>query len=340
MLSMLLTACVHSGGKLPTAQPRVPRLQSAHYERVEIAPRDPLVARVYDGVLDEALAGAAGAVAIGLAAGRPVGAPEVRWRAVLAGYPWPVAVARVAVVEQDAVAQDLVDAAVAARGHDVGLVRARGEHGDHWVLLVGGRRGELPQVPREPVPGQELALPGFAWSAVAPSGAALTGQDRLTVSMPGEWLVQLRDSQGIVTTFPLYAGRTTPQGPPFRSGLGAEVAGDLDEELLWQLDALDGWYERSAAERDLALDAVARGRLRSFLAGQALPPAGQQLAAAGYFEGTAGECRAASVSDCLDAMWWSQSGHAALAGAWGTVGMAVTPTAEGVAISVAVADRE
>lgn len=339
MLWLLLLACAHSGPGKPSPQPRVPSLRSTHYVHVNVRPTDAVVAKVWKAPIDESLSGAAGGVAIDLVNGGSIGPGELRWRALLAGYPWPIVDARVARVQQDEVPADLLASAEAHAGADVGLVRARGKDADQWVLLVGGRRGETPPIPRESRVGQPMSAPGYAIEAVAPDGSKVSSHDALALPLAGEWLVQLADPTGVVATFPLYVGRLTPPDAPFSEGLGAELAGDLDEELLLQLDGLDTWYERSAAERDPALDAVARARLRTFLAGKPLPAAPDQLAAAGYFGGTAGECRGPSVPECLDAMWWSLGGHAALAGEWGTLGMAVAATKDGVAVAVAVADQ-
>ncbi|MSQ01080.1 MAG: hypothetical protein EXR71_04180 [Myxococcales bacterium] len=338
---LFLLACVTTGSSSGTRppQPRVPSLQSPNYVHVESRVRDVVVARAWPHLVDESLAGAAGAVAIDLSERRIVDAQALRWRAILAGYPWAIGEARFATAAFDEAPADLVASAAARLGHDIGLVRARGRDGDHWVLLVGERRGTLPSIPREPALGQELSFPDLTVKAVAPDGAPVTAAGALVVDQRGEWLVQLRDDIGLVATFPLYVAGRTPQTPPFYGALGAEEAGDLDEELLLRMDGLDRWYQRAAAERDPALDAVARGRLRAFLSGQTLPPAETQLAAAGFFGGASGECRARTVVDCLDGIWWSLSGHDALAGNWGTIGLAVQTTSGGVAVAVAVADR-
>lgn len=341
MLLMFL-ACVHSpeARKPSVVQPRVPSLQSAVYVHHDAFPTDALVAKVWGQKLDESLSGAAGALAMRLIEDRPLDRADLRWRAVLAGYPWPVAEARTQRVAVDEVPQDLLVAAQAATGRDLGLVRARGHAGDQWVLLIGARRGELPAFAREAHVGSRLILPGYGLLAVPPDGVRREARDALALDQAGEWLIGLYDEQGEVTTFPLYVDRATPQGPPFGGAASGESAGDLDEELLVRLDTLDQWYRRDAAERDSLLDGVARARLRSFVAGQVLADDKAQLAAAGFFEGTTGACRAATVADCLDVMWWSVSGHAALGSSWGSIGMAVTPVSGGVAIVVATADRE
>ena len=158
------------------------------------------------------------------------------------------------------------------------------------------------------------------------------------VDAPGEWLVSLLDTDGEVAVFPLYVDRSTPQAAPLGGAPQRDAGADAGQQVGAWFGALDGWYDRARADHEAALDAVARVRLRQFLAGEKLPDASGQLAAAGYFEGAAGECQAANVQACLDAMWWSHSGHHALAGEWAAFGVATAPTATGgVAVSLTVA---
>ncbi len=335
----LLLACmkVPDTTELARPQPRVPTPQSMVYVHVDTRPTDVLVARAWPAAVDESLSGAAGAVAFKVLRSGSTSAADVRWRAILAGYPWPIERAELARVAENELPEALLTIAAPYAGKDVGLVRVREAGTDQWVLLVGGRRGDLKAFPREPARGSTLLFPGHAVLATAPSGTLLRADERLTVDEPGEWLVTLSDSEGEVATFPLYVDRPTPQAAPLRGPATAESNGDLNDELLNRLDDLDEWYDRAAPDREAALDGVARVRLREFVARRPLPATGPQLAAVGYFAGAAGECRAATIVDCLDTMWWSHSGHAALAREWAAVGLAVEPTPEGVAISITVA---
>lgn len=335
---LIILACAHPTDVTapPASPPRVPSLQSVVYVHHESVPTDALVARVWGSTLDEALSGAAGSLAMRLAEDRAVASTDLRWRAVLAGYPWRIVELRTQRVAIDEVPEDLLAQARAARGRDLGLVRARGRGGDQWVLLQGERTGDLPAFSRETTRGQRIAFPAFGWVAVPPSGVVRTGRDELEVDESGEWLVALIGPKGEATAFPLYVDRATPQAPPFAGG---EAVGDAEEEILIRLEALDRWYRRSASDRDTLLDGVARARLRTYAAGEVLPPAEEHLAAAGFRDGTAAACKAATVVDCLDAMWWSTSGHAALATSWASVGMAVQSGEGSVSLVITAADR-
>lgn len=341
MLLLAFLACPKGPAALePGAPPRLPHPVSPTYVHVAEPARDPLVAQAFPGMVDESLSGAASGLALALLASPQLDPGELRWKAVLAGYPWPVVSASTARTAVDAVPAELVASATAAAAtHDVGLVRARGTEGELWVLVLGRRRGEIPPTPREVSPGTSLSFPGHAVRAATPLGDVVAVNGELRVDLAGEWLVELSDAQGIVATFPVYVGVRTPAAPPFSGAASAETAGDLDEELLLRLDALDAWYKRPAAERDPMLDGVARARLRDFAANKALADAPQQLAAGGFAGGDAGTCRGSTVAACLDAMWWSVDERAALTAPFATIGMAAMNTGGAVQVVVAGADR-
>lgn len=311
----------------PAADPALPRLPApvaSVYTHVVGTPGDPLVAAAMAGLpWEEALAGAASGVALDLLAGKQVSTYDLRWRAVLAAYPYPVverATARVAVGE---VPQDLVTHAQerAKAGADVGLVRARDKDGDLWVLLVGDRRGELGRIPREYAVGESVGLGGATWVVSDPLGQLRPAGTSLTLDMAGEWLVQARDARGAIATMPLYVGVPTPQEAPIlNDAQGASVVSQAQDLLgaLWR------WYGRDSAEFGTTLDAVARVRLGGVLAGSTLPAVGDQARSAGYIgvPVAGSECRATDIAACLDGIWWSPERRAVLVGDFEELGIA------------------
>jgi len=341
VLLALLLACPRDGARLePGAPPRVPSPVAPLYAHAAERARDPLVRGAFAGEVDESLSGAATGLALALLASPRLDPGELRWKAVLAGYPWPVRGAASARTAVDGVPAELLTQALgAAATRDVGLVRARGNEGDIWVLVEGERRGTIPATPREPPPGTDLPFPGYSVRASTPAGDLVESRDGLRVEQAGEWLVELSDAQGVVATFPLYVGTRTPAASPFAGAASAENAGDIDEDLLVRLDALDAWYKRPAAERDPMLDAVARARLRDFVANKPLSPSPVQLAAGGFADADAGACRGSSVAACLDAMWWSVADRGPLSGPYQTIGMAALNSGGVVHVVVAGADR-
>lgn len=335
---LLFLACVRPGlvPLDPGAPPRLPSPQSEVYVSVRALSPDPVVVRAFSEPLDEALSGAAAAIALAMAAHSTLPQGELRWRAILSGYPWPLVTATVATVPTEQVPAELVTAAKGfSATSDVGLVRSRDGELDRWVLLVGQPTGRFPSFARELAPGARVGLAGFSFRLSQPDGSVVTGEGTVQFSAVGEYLLELSQAGSVATAVPVYVGQKTPQGAPFAGAASAENAGDLDEEVLVRLDALDLWYKRKPAERDPMLDTIARSRLRQWLAGQPLAPAAQHLAAAGYLDGVGGACRAATVADCLDAMWWSVDDRAPLSAPVELLGWAAMPAAGGVAVVVA-----
>lgn len=322
----LLLGCVHptppTEAASPSDVPHLPAPRAGLYTHHVSTPPDPLVASVMQGLAwDEALGGAAAGVALELVDGRTVDTYGLRWKAVLAGYPYPVARFGSAEVSPGTVAEALAAEAraQAQAGADVGLVRARARGKDIWVLLVGSRRGDLPAFAREAKVGERVDLRAPVLFA-SPEGAVARGSV-VALDQAGEWLVQARDEAGVVATVPVYVNTKTPLEPPIQD----DARGDTPEAAARDLvAALAGWYGRSTPGWDPGLDSVARARLRTLLDGGELPPATGQLAAAGWvgLPVAGGECRGTSVAACLDGMWWSPERRGVLVADLDTFGVA------------------
>lgn len=336
---LLLAACAKPAPPpeaVDPGNPRLPAPRATVYAHVAAAPTDPLVASALGGAgWDEALAGTAAGVALDLLADKPVDAYALRWRAVLAAYPYPVIERAVARTPAGEVPAELSAhaRARAAEGHDVGLVRARDDEGDLWVLLVGDRRGDIGRVPRELGVGESISVAGARFVIADPDGDVRPIDARLTFDVAGEWLLQARDDRGVVATVPLYVGVPTPEEPPILD----DARGDaLDAQVRDLLGALWRWYGEEPATMGTNLDVVARARLKALQAGEPLPPVESQTRAAGYgaLPAAAAECQAASVAACLDGMWWSPERRGVLVGGYEELGIAVTTGAEGVVIAL------
>lgn len=335
--AFLLTGCAaHRPPRVdPDVAPVLPAPRGDVYARGPASPRDPLVASIAAGLpWDEVLSGAAAGVALAVLAGDPADAPHVRWKAIVAGYPYPVVARSVARVAHGEVPAALVEEARSRTGRDVdlGLVRARGQRDDVWVLLVGERRADLAPFPRELRVGEAITpAPGVRWTVADPAGEAWDVDGAFVPDMVGEWLVRVRVDDVPVAVVPLYVGVDTPEAPP----LARDGAGSTPEAQARALvNALRASADLSPLAQDPALDSVARARLRATLAGQPLPDARGQLAAAGYLDvPVAGaECRAATVAACLDQVWWSVERRAVFYGDLSDVGVAVEADAQGVQV--------
>jgi hypothetical protein len=333
-LLLLLSACAHVAPHFDVdALPVLPSPRGDLYARVPGTPRDPLVASVAGGLpWDEALSGVAASVALAEVAGQPVDLCQLRWMAVLAGYPYPLVARSSAAVPLGQVPQALVAEAQAQRGKqvDVGLVRARGGETDHWVLLVGEHHAEIPPVARDVSVGDTVPLGGAVdWVVSDPLGDHRSVEGELHPDLAGEWMLSARVDGTPVATFPLYVGVSPPEVPPMRCDAHD---GGLVDRAGATVAAVRAAYGYTPMEHDSGLDSVARARLRDFAAGHPLPDAAVQLRSAGYLgvPVAGAECKASTVEACLEKVWWSPEGRGALVGDLDAYGVAVQDTGAGV----------
>lgn len=330
-----LSGCAHVAPRVdPEALPVLPPPRGDLYARAPGRPEDPVVASVVaDLGWDQALSGAAAAVALAELAGERVDLCRLRWMAVLAGYPYPLSSRSSAVVAEGTLPEALITEAqgLAGRAVDIGLVRARGGALDRWELLVSERRGEFPPLAREAAVGDRLALGEGEWVVSDPLGHVRPAEASLRVDLPGEWLVSARSGGRSIATVPIYVGVDVPvlpavrcdvSGPRTAEGIGDWVAG------------LRTVYGYDALEHDPALDSVARARLRDLVAGAPLPAVAGQLRVAGYVNvPVAGaECRAVTIAACLENIWWSPEKRGALIGDLVVYGVAFVDTGSQVSL--------
>jgi hypothetical protein len=307
--------------------PSLPSPRGEIYTRAPARPGDALVAGALgDTPWDEALAGAAAGVLLSEIAGVPVDPRGLRWKRILAGYPWPIVAQARAQTAPGEVPAELLERAKTetAAGNDIGLVRARDDGQDRWLLLVGAPRGALPRLAREVKSSERIDLPGVTARVVDPLGVVqVLAAPSLVLDFRGEWLLELTTPEGGVSILPVYAGAGAPAESPIRA-----PASSLDDDVAVAsvIDDLRRWYRQEPVRREPTLDSVARARLRQFQAGEPLPDIQRQLASAGFVQeaGAAGTCRAEDVADCLDRMWWSVDQRAPLVGNFGEIGFATT----------------
>lgn len=319
--------------------PSLPSPRAGVYTHGRAEPRDPTVAYAARGLpWDETLSGAAAGVALELVAGEKPGPSVVRWKAVLAGYPYPVVSRAIATVPKGEVPAALIEQArarVASGGAaaDIGLVRARRGDEDTWVLLVGDRRTEIGRIPREVELGESIGLTGAEWTVADPSGAVHTPGAGIVPDLAGEWLFRATLDGRIVATFPVYVDVPTPAASPLDTESGE---GDAVSEAGAMLAGVRHYYRLSTLQRDSALASVARSRLRTLLDGGRLPEAGAQVRAAGFVNVpiAAAECRASTVAYCLDSIWWSPEMRAVFMQDATAVGVAADVRGDGVTLII------
>ncbi|MFZ5482440.1 MAG: hypothetical protein ACOZNI_37100 [Myxococcota bacterium] len=323
LLAMLLACPKPTPAPASDVVPTLPSPRGEVYGNVPATPRDPKVAEAARGLpWDEVLSGAATALALEALAGEASDVREVRWRAIVAGYPWPVVGRAMAKARLGEIPTGLVEEARRTGGDDVGLVRARGEDGDLWVLLVGRRRGPVPAVAREARIREVVALGPGAWVVSDADGDVRRPDGSVVLDEVGEWLFRLEASGVAVATFPVYVATATPETPPVRAL--ASPAGSWEEEARAIADAARARVGLGALGDEPGLDSVARARLRAVMEAGSAPPAEAQLRAAGYVgvPVAGAECRAPTVVDCLDAIWWDPFRRGVLVGAFDAMGVA------------------
>ena len=121
------------------------------YTRAAQEPADPVVRRALRELpWDEVLSGVAAGLALDLLQGDDPGAFQIRWRGVLAAWPYPVLGMRTERTDYDDLPDRLIEEAKgqASAGMDLGLVRGRSGEGDLWVLVWSRRLAELGPIPR------------------------------------------------------------------------------------------------------------------------------------------------------------------------------------------------
>jgi hypothetical protein len=333
---LALVGCVHPAPPVavvdPGGAPHLPAPVADLYVHHVGTPVDPLVTQLLGArPWEEVLSGAATALALKIAARESTDVVAARWAAVRAGYPYPVD--RLVVMHAP---HDAVPALVLPATGDVGLVRARGPDDDIWVLLVGRGGAALPPIPREAQVGDALRLGDHAWRAAGPDGTVHDVADTLVFNHAGEWLLEARSADGVIANLPVYVGQPMPEVSPLLSVLTGQ---DPEEATFNAVAVAWKWYGRAAPQRDSGMDSVARVRLRETEAARAGGPAGAPpatlLRRAGFMEGGDGsECRAATLLDCLEQMWWSADQRAVFAGDYRSVGVAMATEAGGVHVVV------
>jgi hypothetical protein len=338
VLLALVTACAGTRtgvDGLPTTPPPIlPAPRAQLYAPAPGAPRDPPVARaVREGGArswDEALSGAAGALALRLARGDFTEDADARWAARTAG--WPGTIQTWAHGRGDDMPEALAERLRGVRT-PFGLARARSGSGDVWVLLLSEAGAEPPSgVAREGARGDSWTLPeGFRWRAVSPEGAGVTlAAGTWRPEAEGMWLLEAASESGERFPLPVFVDVPPPeQAPPTRI-----VGVSSDDALLVALGALASWDGHAPPRREPQLDIVARLRAQS-----RAEPLETVLARLGWAGEPASEvaCTAASLQACLESGWWSADGHGALRGVHPEVGWTLQPTERGVTLHLVAA---
>lgn len=295
--------------------PRLPSPYSGTYDRnVSPSPDEVVGYLTAQHNWETNLSGAAANIALTAVAGEgSLTRWELRESLWMAGYPYPIKEARVW-----SSSNGTPPPAALIRWlerwtpeQDLGLVRARARNGDAWVGIVAQPRVDLGSLPREARVSDPVRLPpipGGSYRAADANGVLHTGPldegATLLLTIAGEWLFEVSDSQGVVATFPVYAGVAAPKEALLRlketlSVGSASDASDLGSQLLAHVRTEFGLLPFS---RNPLVDAAVRTHLRGDQR-----PMDELLAGVGLtVENTViWRCSAGSVEDCVDQWVWS-----------------------------------
>jgi uncharacterized protein YkwD len=293
--------------------PILPAPDAAMYAHGPSMPKDPMVAAAAHGLAwDEALSGAAGAIAV---SGDQPSMPAVRWAAIRAGYPYPVITAVSGTADRDVAPQGMLDnlASLLRPGDDLGLARARVGASDAWVALIGRTHNRLVPFPREVAVGDAVMLSPanesrepFQWTLVSPHGELRSGAlpADVVLDQMGEWWLEVQAPGGaVVVSVPLYAGMTTPPQPVVLEG--ATVAGPTEATaaLLDGVNRVRQAFDLPGLAVDSTLTTLADWPLEQLVGGTWVREDGEKrLLGAGFVGGPVAQlaCSEATVPDCVD----------------------------------------
>jgi len=255
VLLALGLGCAKGTGPLPGSavdwqeMPRLPSPSAGSYARVEEKPPDPGVCSVMGlREWDASLGGTAAGLALNLVYERGgLTPPEIREAAWRAGWPFPIRSVHTVGAPIGAEAPPAIRSLVnqTPGGVDIGLVRARGDRQDIWVLVTSDPRIDLQVFPRQLPAGARLKLPaqpGIRFAVSDPNGKLYEGHLDLEWStaadLTGEWLVELRDPIGVAARFPVYVGMMPPDitlleggEPPLNAPQASDQAYDVIDRV-------------------------------------------------------------------------------------------------------------
>ena len=300
--------------------PRLPSPTAGSYAQVPGVPPDPGVRAVLGGhPWDASLGGAAAGIALDLVYRRGgLTAPEIREAAWRAGWPYPIRSVHTVGAAIGAPAPQAIRALLSTVPSEarIGLVRARGDQQDLWVMLTSVPRIELEVYPRQLPTGARLKLnqaPGVAFAVSDPHGELYEGhlevEWSVAANVVGEWLIELRDEQGLLARFPIYVGMLPPElsllgagEPPLNEPYAAEQA----HEILSRVR--DAYGLRPPQVDSLLQTAVPWAQLNpNVLSTTIASRVGVEPADLWRFE-----CTDATVEVCLDPIVWDPRARPAL----------------------------
>ncbi|MCB9780762.1 MAG: hypothetical protein H6742_19495 [Alphaproteobacteria bacterium] len=356
MLALLATLAGCGGKKphVPDTQdlaemlPVLPAAEAPVYATGGGPPPDPIVAlAVGELPWDEALSGAAGALAVNTDVLTMSDARLAAWRA---GYPYAlvgVATETTGPAELPTAIRGELDA-LRRPGDQVGLTRARVGEQDRWVGIVGRPVAGVPSFPRQHDLGDRLAVElagGLQWTLVSPTGQTRSGVG--PVSSPlgevGEWWLEVRGGTGMLGV-PLHVGMVMPTAPVLEApGEAAVSPADARDRVLVAIEDVRLAFDLPVPREDPTLHTLSDAPLQEVVDGVWDHARNvERLRSAGFVGGSADQvwCRGRTPVACVDALMRSATGRAALlAPGHRLVGVATRVETDGVTVVASLASE-
>ena len=319
LLCLILLGCAPKLAPNPAQEstPVLPALEADVYTLAPTPPADFLVAKIAKGLpFDEALAGAAAALAIPLSQSQSASfdSADLTWACIRAGWPYPLSDMRSLRVAKDGLPEGLLAELEIQDTSRVGLVRARGANSDTWVYLQSEviapahaflKTHELNTAFPNPFPKESPVKTHL----LSPSGVVHTLRGEQQLDEVGEWLLESHIQGQRVLLAALFVDMEAPQKAilPYQ-GADADQKDPaaLAARLLSQMHKVYFATEKGL-KRESALDTSARMALKAWKAGLDLPAAHVRFEKLGYVREPRGEllCTGDSVRACIDNLFWS-----------------------------------
>jgi hypothetical protein len=182
------------------------------------------------------------------------------------------------------------------------------------------------------------ALPGATLVVANPRGEVTSGGmdtgTTLTMGLPGEWLLQIEDAQGIAVVFPIYVGIVPPEAPVIEHGPAPTNSDDLSAAFQTLFDSVRGAYGAEPLESDLLIGSAARAMMA-----QRTGSAAEVARHLGYAVDSTWriECQARTVESCIDQMLWNPKARPAMLVDHGHLGVSAELTSSGVHVIALIA---
>lgn len=325
--------------------PRLPSPSAGSYARVKTPAPDPGVRNVL-GLRnwDASLGGTAAGLALNLVYERGgLTPPEIREAAWRAGWPFPVRSVHTVGAPIGSEAPRRVRELVGEvpNGTDLGLVRARGDQQDLWVLVTSSPRIDLQVFPRQLPPGARLKLPaqpGLRFAVSDPAGQLYEGHLEMEWSTPtdavGEWIIELRDAKGVAARFPVYVGMVPPDISLLDGGDAPTNAALASDQVYGVIDRVRDAY----GLREPQVDMLLQNAMPWVQLNPSVPP--DEIAKRVGIEPSnlwRMNCSGSTVEICLDPIVWDPKARPALLSNRLLLGIGVDVVPQGVKVTLLMA---